>query len=58
MVYMSGGIFEIYLFNKYEVEENKQTAKKYGAEIIILDDISPDMMLDVNQDKVSDEMLN
>jgi len=42
----------------FMVSEVEDTARKYNAELIIIDDIAHDMMLDTNQEKVSKEIIN
>ena len=39
-------------------KDHEQTARKYKAELIMADNISHDMMLDLNHDKVSELMIN
>lgn len=37
----------------FTIDENKSTARKYGAELIILENIAHDMMLDVNHENAA-----
>lgn len=44
--------------NIFTVREHELTAKKYAADLIIIDKVAHDMMLDINQEKVSTAILN
>lgn len=44
--------------NIFTVKENQFTAQKYGAELIMIDNIAHDMMLDINHEKVSTAILD
>ena len=44
--------------NIFSVNENRSTAKKYGAELIILEDIAHDMMLDSNHKNAAEAIIN
>jgi len=37
----------------FSEKENKHTAKKYNADLIMIDDIAHDMMLDQGQERAS-----
>ena len=43
--------------NIFTVQEMETTAKKYNADLIIVEDIAHDMMLDANREKVSSAIL-
>jgi len=42
----------------FTVKENERTAKKYGADLIIMEDIAHDMMLEVKHEEVANEIIN
>lgn len=44
--------------NIFTVDENKSTARKFGAELIILNDIAHDMMLDPNHKKAAKTIID
>ena len=43
--------------NIFTVKENKDTANKYGADLIIMKDIAHDMMLDLNHEKAAEAII-
>ena len=45
------------LDNIFSISDNERTAKKYNAELIIVNDIGHDMMLDVGHERVSEIIL-
>ena len=41
----------------FTVKQNEMTAKKYGAELIIMEDIAHDLMLEAKHEEVAEEIM-